>query len=132
MLSLSRVRAVRLWQTGLFAGGRVGGEASTNLCDIADRHCGVQAQVFTEMTSALALRSGGTAGEVNAALMAMPPALVWTWGQRGTLHVHSPSDWPQAVAMLGEQVIHGELSRVRARDDQTEYAKGAPMWTGEE
>lgn len=68
---------------------------------VAERLCGVQAQVASSAELALSLRLGRAAGpEIEQALWT-DRTLLRTWSIRGTLHLLPTASWPVYRAVLG-------------------------------
>ncbi|WP_063909971.1 DNA glycosylase AlkZ-like family protein [Herbidospora yilanensis] len=68
---------------------------------VAERLCGVQAQVASSAELAISLRLGRAAGaEIEQALWT-DQTLIKTWSIRGTLHLLPTASWPVYRAVLG-------------------------------
>ncbi len=73
---------------------------SHSIPEVAQRLCGVQAQVASSAELAVALRRReGRVGEAAEALA--DRKLIRTWAMRGTLHLLSPVQAPSLLALLG-------------------------------
>lgn len=60
---------------------------------------GAQAQQLPQALWALAVRTAGCPPAARVApLVGERPALIRTWGQRGTAHLYAPEDWPLVAA----------------------------------
>lgn len=72
---------------------------------------GAQAQQLPQGVWALAARTAGRPSAASVrALVCERPALIRAWGQRGTVHLYAPEDWPLTVvggAQWGDGRIGG-------------------------
>ena len=105
----------RLRQRGQWLDGPSGsrGGGAGRVVAVARALCGVQAQY--EAATALAVRarsSGLVAGDVEAARVEQR-SVVWTWCQRGTLHLLAADDLPWLLSLLGP--IFSRISRRKER-----------------
>jgi hypothetical protein len=81
--------------------GFLAGDGAPDVSAAARTILGAQAQQLPPALLALSMRTRGrpTAAEVMRQLTTPPRTLVWTWGQRGTLHLYCPAtDWARIVA----------------------------------
>ena len=79
-----------------------GGTPAENAVRVADRLCGVQAQVASSAVLAVSVRTGRpAAAEIDTALRT-DRSLVKMWAARGTLHLLTPRDAALHCGLLGE------------------------------
>lgn len=96
--------------------GHLAGAGAPNAVRAARALIGAQSQQLGPSLLALSLRTRGrpTADALTAMLLAPPPKLLRTWGQRDTLFIYDPADWPFLVA---------------AREQWPRSGRGGPMPT---
>jgi len=85
--------------------GHLAGPGAATAVAAARAILGAQAQQLPPALLALSLRTRGrpTAAALEKHLFRSPRKLVWTWGQRGTLHMYDPKDdWAAIVAARAE------------------------------
>ena len=90
--------------------GHLTGDGASTPAAAATSIIGGQAQQLPPALHALSLRTAGrpTAAAVTSALVHAPRSLVWTWGQRGTLHVYcARTDWACVVGARDDWGIDG-------------------------
>lgn len=84
--------------------GHLAGHGAASAVAAARAIVGAQSQQLPPSLLALSMRTRArpTADRLKAQLLGSPPKLVRTWGQRDTLHVYDPDDWPHVVAARGD------------------------------
>jgi hypothetical protein len=116
----------RLRQRGQWLDGpsRPRGGGAGRVVDVARALCGVQAQY--EAATALAVRarsSGLVAGDVEAARVERR-SVVWTWCQRGTLHLLAADDLPWLLPLIGPVFSRDSRRREQLGLDAATLARG--------
>jgi hypothetical protein len=77
-------------------------------------HFGIQAQINSAARVAVANRTGwGGEGPPDPEALVERGRLVRCWGQRGTLHLYQPQDWPLVCAATGARLRQQSEDRVR-------------------
>lgn len=113
-LSAAQARWFRARRAGLAGGGLDDAAA------VAASKAGVQAQQLLPALwgTALRMRTPATADALRKALVGAAPTrpLVRTWGQRDTLHLYDPADWPRIVAARRRWAVRGRREAMPSRE----------------
>lgn len=108
----------RLRRSGLVDGFADGIEA-------AQRLIGVQAQVLSSAGLAISARVGDFTTEALEELLYADRHLVKLWGQRRTLHLYGPTDWPPLYALFRDVSTWAEQAVKRTGGDPDDLARAA-------
>jgi hypothetical protein len=113
--------------------GHLAGPGAKDARAAARAVLGAQCQQINPGLLALSMRTRGrpSAAALEATWLEAPRALVRTWGQRGTLHLYDPGDWPLVIAARQEwpELRRGVMppdSAVRAAKKKMQAA-GRPL-----